>query len=80
MHTVLPKRVLPGRRGDRAAIRAAPALLETIALEPAAVYARLSTRPDGLTSAEAAALLAAHGPNLLARDEAPASRGSCGAR
>lgn len=70
MHTVLPKRVLTGGRGDRA-IRVAPLLLEAAALAPSAVFARLATKSDGLSSDEAAARLAAHGPNVLARDERP---------
>ena len=71
MHTVLPKRVLTERLGERAAIRVSPILLETAALDPEAVLTRLSTRSDGLTSAEAAARFAEHGPNILARDERP---------
>ena len=51
MHTVLPKKVLTERRADKAAIRVSPIVLETAALEPAAVFTRLSTRADGLTSA-----------------------------
>ena len=46
---------------DPAAIRVAPILLEVAALEPAAVYTKLSTRAEGLTSAQAATLLAKHG-------------------
>src|SRR6185436_4315316 len=71
MHTVLPKRVLTGGRGDRSTIRVSPLLLETAAIDPAAVFARLSTHPEGLTSDEAAARLAEHGPNVLPRDERP---------
>jgi Mg2+-importing ATPase len=71
MHTVLPKRVLTGDRRDRPTIRVSPILLETAALDPAAVFARLSTGPEGLTSDQAAARLAEHGPNVLPRDERP---------
>ena len=71
MHTVLPKRVLTGGHGARPAIRVSPVLLETVALDLTGVFARLATRPDGLTSDEAAARLAEHGPNVLARDERP---------
>ena len=46
-------------------------MIEVAALDPAVVYARLSTRPGGLTEAEAAAGLAAHGANVLARDHRP---------
>jgi Mg2+-importing ATPase len=71
MHTVLPKRVLAGARGDRSTIRVSPLLLETAAVDPAGVFARLSTGPAGLTSDQAAARLAEHGPNVLPRDERP---------
>jgi P-type Mg2+ transporter len=56
---------------DRSAIRVSPVLLQAAALDPAAALARLATRAEGLTSAEAAARLAEHGPNVLARDERP---------
>ncbi len=42
-----------------------------MALDPAGVYARLHTRPDGLTSQEAVTRLAEHGPNVLAKDQRP---------
>ena len=67
---VLPKRALTGKQHE-AAIRVSAILLEVATAEPAAVYARLATRAEGLTSAEAAAQLAAHGPNVLARDQRP---------
>ena len=65
---VLPKRALVGRN---AAIRVAPIVLEIAACDPAAVYTRLATRPEGLTAAEAAARLVQHGPNVLGRDHRP---------
>src|SRR5580765_1687806 len=71
MHTVLPKRVLTGARGDRSVMRVSPLLLEIAALDPAAAFARLVTGPEGLTSDQAAARLAEHGPNVLPRDERP---------
>ncbi len=71
MHTVLPKRVLSGSHRDRSSIHVSPVLLATVPLDPAAVFAKLSTRADGLTSDEAAARLAEHGPNVLARDQPP---------
>jgi len=71
MHTVLPKRVLVGARGDRSTIRVSPLLLETAVVDPAGVFARLSTGPEGLTSDQAAVRLAEHGPNVLPRDERP---------
>jgi len=71
MHSVLPKRVLAGARGDPSAIRVSPLLLEAASLELPGVFARLSTRAEGLTSEQAAARLAEHGPNVLPRDERP---------
>ncbi len=50
-------------------IRVSPLLVESAAMDSAAVYARLATRAGGLTSREAASLLAEHGPNVLARDQ-----------
>ena len=69
MSTVLPKRVLAGH--DKTGIRVSPLLLETTALDPADVFARLATDAAGLTAGQAAALLAEHGPNVLARDQRP---------
>jgi Mg2+-importing ATPase len=69
MSALLPKRVLGGH--DKPAIAASPLLLETAALDLAGVYARLGARAEGLTSTRAAALLAEHGPNVLARDQRP---------
>jgi Mg2+-importing ATPase len=40
-------------------------------MAPDAVYARLSTRPEGLSPEEASARLAEHGPNVLAKDQRP---------
>src|SRR5689334_15734957 len=71
MHSVLPKRVLAGARGDPSGIRVSPLLLEAASLELPGVFARLSTRAEGLTSEQAAARLAEHGPNVLPRDERP---------
>ena len=69
MGYLLPKRVLAGP--GKAGLRVSPAVVEIAALDPAAVYRRLATRAGGLTSAEAAARLVEHGPNLLARDHRP---------
>jgi Mg2+-importing ATPase len=38
-------------------------------MDAAGVYARLGTRPEGLTTEEAAERLTEHGPNVLARDQ-----------
>jgi Mg2+-importing ATPase len=70
VHTTLPKRVFTGP-GKQPSIHVSPRLLETIGLDPAAVFVRLATRAEGLTSDQAAARLEEHGPNVLARDERP---------
>ncbi len=69
----VPSVVLPKRALDRRAstIRVAPILLEAAALDPAAVYARLATRAEGLSTVEVATRLAEHGHNVLARDHRP---------
>jgi len=68
---VLPKRPFAPHPHERAAIRVSPVLVESAGIEPAAVYARLRTRAEGLTVEEASARLAEHGPNILARDQRP---------
>ena len=69
MSNVLPKRVFAGH--GKPGIRVSPLLIEMAGLETAAVYTRLGTRAEGLTSQQAAALLARHGQNVLARDRPP---------
>jgi P-type Mg2+ transporter len=69
MSNILPKRVLAAP--EKASIRVSPLVIEAAGLDPAAVYVRLTTRPEGLTSERAAALLAEHGQNVLARDRRP---------
>ena len=65
----LPKRLLAAHpREPKAGIRVASVVVEAATLEVAAVYERQRSRPEGLGSAEAAARLAEHGPNVLARD------------
>jgi len=68
---VLPKRLLAGHRGEKPAIRVSPMVVEAAAMDAARVYARLGTRPEGLTAQEAAARLVEHGPNVLASDHGP---------
>ena len=65
----LPKALLASARRSRPSIRVAPIVIESAALDVAGVYARLQTRAEGLTSAEAEALLLEHGPNVLAKDQ-----------
>ena len=68
-NAVLPK-TLPSYRQRRSSpIRVSPLVVESAALDAAGVYSRLSTRPEGLTAEEAAALLAEHGPNVLAKNQ-----------
>jgi hypothetical protein len=65
---VLPKHLLASishetRNGD-----VSPRLVESAATDTADVYARYATCPEGLTTDEAAARLAKHGPIVLAKD------------
>ena len=66
---VLPKSVLASNRHKTLAIRVSPMVVESAAMDAAGVYARMDTRPEGLTIDEAAARLARHGPNVLAMDQ-----------
>jgi Mg2+-importing ATPase len=47
------------------------AVFDTVALDAAGIFARMRTRPEGLTAEEADARLAEQGPNLLAKDHRP---------
>jgi cation transport ATPase-like protein len=67
--SVLPKRALATHRHERAAIRVSALVIESAGIDASAVYARLRTRPEGLTLEEASARLAEHGPNVLAKDQ-----------
>jgi hypothetical protein len=67
---VLPKTVLAKSREKRS-MRVSQAVIDTVALDAAGVYAYLKTRADGLTTAEADARLAEHGQNILAQDRRP---------
>ena len=68
-NAVLPKRPLGLHRDKSPAIHVSPAVLELAALDPQAVFAKLSSRAQGLTTAEAEARLGQFGPNVLARDQ-----------
>ncbi len=70
--TVFAKGTLADHRHDRSAIRVAPLLVDSAALDAAGVFTRLSTHSDGLSSEDAAIRLAEHGPNVLAKDLPPA--------
>ena len=67
MSDVLPKRLLAGHE-DRG-IHVSPLVIEAARLDVPGVYARLGTRAEGLSAAEARAQLDAHGANVLARDQ-----------
>jgi Mg2+-importing ATPase len=68
---VLPKRPFAPRPHEKASIRVSPLLVESAGIDADAVYARLRTRAEGLTTEEASARLAEHGPNVLAKDQRP---------
>ena len=68
MTSVLPKRLLASGQHRLPTIRVSPMVLESAAMDAAHVYARLSTRAEGLTVAEAKARLEQFGPNVLAKD------------
>jgi Mg2+-importing ATPase len=67
---VLPRKLL-AKSHKTQSMHVAQAVVDTVALDAAGVYARLKTRPEGLTAAEAAARLVEHGPNILAKDQRP---------
>ncbi len=67
-HQVFPKKLFAAIRHQKPQIEVSRAVVEAAAADPADVYALLSTRPGGLTPEEAAARLAEHGPNVLAKD------------
>ncbi len=68
-NAVLPKRVLVAGHHKVPTIRVSPVVVETAAMDAAHVYARLNTRPGGLSSAEARARLQEYGANVLAKDQ-----------
>ena len=67
--TILPKNLFGAIRGAKPPSLDSTTLVELAATDAAGVYARLATRPEGLTSEEAATQLAEHGPNVLAQDQ-----------
>jgi Mg2+-importing ATPase len=66
---IIPKGLFAGIRREKPQIRVSPVVIESSALDAAGVFARFGTRAEGLTSQEAAARLAEHGPNVLAKDQ-----------
>jgi P-type Mg2+ transporter len=65
------KRLLAAHPSERPAIRVSTLVIESAAMNVDRVYARLGSRPEGLTSKEAAARLAKHGANTLTGDRRP---------
>ena len=70
-HQVLPKHLFAAIRREKPQIEVSRIVVESAAMDAAGVYARLATRPEGLKANEAAARLAEHGPNVLAKDQRP---------
>lgn len=66
---ILPKAILARQGHEKRAIRVSPIVVESAGMEADAVYRRLETRPEGLTTEEASARLAEHGANVLAKDQ-----------
>src|SRR5215216_4567778 len=66
--TILLKHAFATIRHEKPQIRVSQVVVESAATDVAGVYARSATRPEGLTTDEAAARLAKHGPNVLATD------------
>jgi Mg2+-importing ATPase len=71
MTDILPKRVLAADQRKVSAIRVSPIVVASAAIAAAQVYAKLNTRPEGLSAAEAQARLEQYGPNVLAKDQRP---------
>lgn len=67
---ILPKTLL-AKSHEKRSMRVSQAVVDTVPLDAAGVYAHLKTRPEGLTADEAEARLAEHGPNVLAKDQRP---------
>lgn len=68
---VLPKSWHAASRAKKSALHASPVLVEAARLDVAAVYARLATRPQGLTTHEVKARMARYGGNVLTKDLRP---------
>ena len=66
---ILPSKLLETHAHDKRTIRVSPLVIESATLDLPGVYARLQTRPAGLTLDEVTARLAEYGPNVLAKDQ-----------
>jgi Mg2+-importing ATPase len=69
LSTVLPHRLLASGQHRIPTIRVSPIVVECAAMDAAHVYARLNSRPEGLTGLEARERLEQYGPNVLAKDQ-----------
>ena len=68
-HQILPKHLFAAIRRNKPQIEVSRLAVESSAMDASGVYARLATRPEGLTAVEAAARLVEFGPNVLAKDQ-----------
>ena len=68
-HQILPKHLFAAIRREKPQIQVSQVVIDSAAMDVAGLYARMATRPDGLTSQEATGRLAEHGPNVLAKDQ-----------
>ncbi|MGZ3418659.1 MAG: magnesium-translocating P-type ATPase [Polyangiales bacterium] len=67
---ILPKKLL-AKSHEKRSLRVSETLVASASLDVPGVYAHLKTRPEGLSSEEAAERLAEHGQNILAKDQRP---------
>jgi P-type Mg2+ transporter len=68
LNAILPKLRLASDPHKTSTIRVAALVVEAAGLEVAEVYARLGTRAEGLSAAEAHERIDRYGPNILAKD------------
>ena len=68
---ILPKRLFAAIQREKPKISVSPILVESATLDTASVLTRLATRPEGLSSEEAAKRLEEYGHNVLATDQRP---------
>jgi Mg2+-importing ATPase len=66
---IFPKNLFAGIHREKPQIQVSRIMVEAAAMDVAGVYAHLRTRPEGLTTQEAAERVAEHGPNVLAKDQ-----------
>lgn len=68
---ILPKSLFAVSRDDKSHTQVSQTLVDSATQEIESVLSRFSTRPEGLTTTEAARRLAEHGPNVFAKDQRP---------